>query len=143
MRRTTILLWLMMLAMTVSAQDKGKFSPEQFEADMEAFIVREAALSQQEAATLFPMLREMHEKQRKLMGKMHRCRKEKPADDKAAAEAIKRCDELGIKMKQLEMKYHEMMLKELPASKVFAAIGAESRFHRKMMKGWQKRDRHN
>ena len=141
MIRDLFLLLLFLLSLSVSAQEQRKFSPEQFEADMEAYIVREAELTPQESASFFPLLRQMHEKQRKLMGQMHQCRKETPANDKAAADAVRRCDELSIKMKQIEQKYHEKMLKELSATKVRNAINAENRFHRKMMKGWQKKDR--
>lgn len=138
MKKATLLLVAFLLTLTAHAQEPQKFSPEKFEADMEAFITREAALTQQEAAKFFPLFREMHEQQRALYSRMRKAAKEKPADEKAALEAIRQCDKLNIEVKQLERKYHEKMLKELPAQKVYEAINAENRFHRQMMKGWQK-----
>lgn len=138
MKRKMLILMAWLLTLTVSAQEQPKFSPEKFEADMEAYIVREAELTPQEASRYFPLLREMHEKQRVLYKRMRQTGKETPADESAAAKAIRQCDKLNIEVKQIEQKYHEKMLKELPARKVYSAVNAENRFHRKMMKGWQK-----
>lgn len=126
------------MALTVSAQEQKKFSPEKFEADLEAFITKDAGLTQQEAAKFFPLFKEMREKQRTLYRRMRKAGKESPTDDKSAAETIQQCDKLSIEAKQLEQKYHNQMMKEIPASKVYQAINAENRFHRKMMKGWQR-----
>ena len=126
------------MALTVSAQEQKKFSPEKFEADLEAFITKDAGLTQQEAAKFFPLFKEMREKQRTLYRRMRKAGKESPTDDKSAVETIQQCDKLSIEVKQLEQKYHNQMMKEIPASKVYKAINAENRFHRKMMKGWQR-----
>ena len=131
-----ILSILLLFPLCLSAQERQKFSPEKFEADMQEFITREAALDQKEAAKFFPLLNEMHQKQRALFGQIRKASKDKPADNKAAAQAIKQCDKLNIELKQIEQQYHEKMLKELPAQIVDSAINAEGRFHRKMMSGW-------
>ena len=138
MRRYVVVLLSLLMALIVSAQEQKKFSPEKFEADLEEFITKEAGFTQQEAAKFFPLFKEMREKQRALYARMRQAGKEKPSDDKAAAETIQQCDKLSIEAKQLEQKYHNKMIKEIPASKVYLAINAENRFHRKMMKGWQK-----
>ena len=121
------------------AQEHKKFSPEKFEADMEAYITREASLTPQEAAAFFPLFREMHQKQRAVYDRVRQTGKQKPADDKAATEIVKQCDKLSLEAKQIEQQYHNKMLKALAPSKVYEAIRAESRFHRQMMKGWQKK----
>ncbi len=138
MKKFYLLIAVMTLALTASAQENRKFSPEQFEADLEAFITKEAALTQQESAKFFPLLREMHEKQRVLFGRIHQAGKITPADEAAAAASIKECDQLNVELKEIERKYHQKMMKEVPAVKVFHAIKAENRFHRRMMKGWMK-----
>ena len=134
-------LFLLMGMTGVQAQEQKKFSPEKFEADMEAFITTEAALTTQEAAHFFPLFREMHQKQRAVYDRMRQAGKEKPANDKSASEVIKECDKLAIEAKQIEQQYHNKMLKELSPVKVYQAIKAENRFHRQMMKGWQKQQR--
>lgn len=146
MKKCVVILWCLLVSLVMSAQDK-KFSPEKFEAELEQYITREANLDQQEAAKFFPLFKEMHQKQRPIYARMRKASKEKPADEKTAAETVRLCDKLNIELKQIEQQYHDRMLKELPAQKVYHAINAENSFHRKMMKGWQKskdkqKDRH-
>ena len=119
----------------VSAQDQKKFSPEKFQADLEEFITKEAHFDQQEAAKFFPLLRELQAKQRAIYGRMRQT--PKPGDDAKCAEAIREWDKANIELKQLDQQYHKKMMQVVPASKLFDAIMAESRFHRKMMKGWR------
>ena len=78
MKKSFLILACLMLAMTGMAQEQ-KFSPEKFEADMEAFITKEAKFNENEAAKFFPLFKEMHQKQRGLYTKMRNYGKEKPA----------------------------------------------------------------
>ena len=126
-----------MLFMFCMAQEK-KFSPEKFDAEMTAYITKQARLTDEEAAKLFPLLREMHKQQRCLYQKKRSYGKEKPATEEGCANAIHNRDKLDIELKQLEQTYHKKMMCVLPASKVYDVIKAESQFHRQMMKGWQK-----
>jgi hypothetical protein len=137
MRKFVLLSFFLMLTMVCSAQER-KFSPEKFEADLAAFITKEAKFTEDEAAKYFPLLREMHQKQRGLYKKARNFGKEKPATEEACANAIRERDKLEIEQRQIEQSYHKKMLQVLPASKLYDAIKAERRFHRQMMKGWQK-----
>lgn len=137
MRKFVLLSFFLMLTMVCSAQER-KFSPEKFEADLAAFITKEAKFTEEEAAKYFPLLREMHQKQRGLYKKARNFGKEKPATEEACANAIRERDKLEIEQRQIEQSYHKKMLQVLPASKLYDAIKAERRFHRQMMKGWQK-----
>ena len=125
----------MLMTLMVSAQDQKKFSPEKFQADLEEFITKEAHFDQQEAAKFFPLMRELQAKQRAIYGRMRQT--PKPGDDAKCAEAIREWDKANIELKQLDLQYHKKMMQVVPASKLFDAIMAESRFHRKMMKGWR------
>lgn len=138
MKRILTLSILFLLALTLQAQD-AKFSPEKFEADMEAYITSEAALTPQEATKFFPLFREMHQKQRDIYKRMHAKGKQRPDDEAACAEAIKQCDKWNIELKKIEQEYHQRFLRQLPAVKVYKIIQAENRFHRQMMKGWQRK----
>ncbi len=135
MKRYTVILFSMLLTLMVSAQDQKKFSPEKFQADLEEFITKEAHFDQQEAAKFFPLLRKLQAKQRAIYGRMRQT--PKPGDDAKCAEAIREWDKANIELKQLDQQYHKKMMQVVPASKLFDAIMAESRFHRKMMKGWR------
>ena len=127
----------LLMAVTVSAQGHQKFSPEKFDADLEKFVTEQAKLSQQEADKFFPLFREMHQKQRAVYRKIRQATKQKPADDKACEATLKECDKLNIELREIEQHYHQKMMKAIPAQKVYDAIMAESRFHRRMMRGWQ------
>ncbi len=137
MKRTMTILMLVLCTLVASAQDKKKFSPAKFESDLAAYITREASLTQEEASKILPLLKEMHDKQRSLMEKQRQSAKQKPADDKQAAQAIEQADRLAIELKQIEQQYHKKMVKAVSAQKVYAAIKAESKFHRRMMKDFQ------
>ena len=137
MMRNFILL-LAMLALTLDSQaQEQKFSPEKFDADMAAFVTREANFTPQEAEKFFPLFKEMHQQMRTVYGRIRTVTKQKPADDEACAAAIKECDKLNLELKKIEQTYHQKMLKVVSATKVYEAIKAEARFHRQMMKGWQ------
>ena len=49
MKKYTVILFCLLMTLTFSAQDQ-KFSPEKFQADMEAFFTKEAHFVQQEAS---------------------------------------------------------------------------------------------
>lgn len=136
MKRYAVFFLLLMAALTIQAQEQPKFSPEKFEADLEAFITREAKLTEKEAAKFFPLNREMHQKQRAIYGRIGKLYTGIGNDDKACASAIRESDRLNVELRQVEQQYHEKMMRVIPASKLSAAIAAENRFHRQMMRGW-------
>ena len=137
MKRFVCFAVLMMLFTVCDAQEK-KFSPEKFEAELAEYVKKEAKLSDEEAAKYLPLLREMHKKQRCLYNKKRDLGKEKPANQKRFAAAIRDRDKLEIELKQFKQCYHNKIIQVIPASKVYDCINAENRFHRKKMKGWQR-----
>lgn len=117
------------------AQDsKQKFSPEQFQADMEQFIVKEAGLTPQESAKFFPVYREMGNRQRAVFDRMRKMGRNKPADEAGCLNAIKQRDKMDLELKKIQQTYHNKFLSIISASKLFDVIRAEERFHRKMLK---------
>lgn len=141
MKKFITLSLLLMMTIMVNAQDHKRFSPEKFEADLRCFITKEASLTPQEADKLFPVFREMREKQREIYEKMRKLGMNKASDDEACKQFIIEYDKLNLELGQLDVTYHKKMIKMIPASKVYAVMQAEKRFHRQMMKGWQ-RGRH-
>lgn len=122
------------------AQDKdNKFSPEKFQADLEQFITKEAALTPEEAARLFPVYREMGQKTRRLYQQQQQIGKSKPEGDANCREAIEQCDRLDIEMKQLQQQYHRRFMELLSPEKVYRVLRAETRFHRKALRGMGER----
>ncbi len=132
MKKLILTLMLAMAFTATFAWPEPKFDPNRYNAELQQFITREAALSPQEAAKFFPMYREMQQKQRALFQQMHRYKRIKPTDEKSCREMIKKCDDLDVQIKELQQLYHNKFLKFLPAGKVYDILKAEDKFHRQM-----------
>ena len=135
--RTTVLMILMLCTFGVANGQHRKrppFNPAKFEADLEQFITVNACLSPSQAASFFPVYRQMMKKQRALFDEMRRLRMINPKDNEACEETIRKQDELDIQIKQLQQEYHGRFLMMLPANKVLSIIKAEEKFHRQIFK---------
>ena len=135
--RTTVLMILMLCTFGVANGQHRKrppFNPAKFEADLEQFITVNACLSPSQAASFFPVYRQMMKKQRALFDEMRRLRMINPKDNEACEEAIRKQDELDIQIKQLQQEYHGRFLMMIPANKVLSIIKAEEKFHRQIFK---------
>lgn len=111
-----------------------QFSPEKFDAELREFITNEAKLTEQEADKFFPVYKEMQAKQREIFGRQGALVMNKPEGEKACLDAIRQSDENDLEMKRIQKAYHEKFLKMLPASKVYAILRAEVKFHRRMLR---------
>ena len=135
--RTTVLMILMLCTFGVANGQHRKrppFNPAKFEADLEQFITVNACLSPSQAASFFPVYRQMMKKQRALFDERRRLRMINPKDNEACEEAIRKQDELDIQIKQLQQEYHGRFLMMLPANKVLSIIKAEEKFHRQIFR---------
>jgi len=130
-QKISVLLLLLLCALQVGAQEKErKFNPEQFQRDLEQYIVSEAALTPQESNIFFPLYREMMRKQRVFFEQLKFYWHMDASNDKACRDAIQKRDNLEVEMKQLQRDYHQRFMDLLPAGKVFRIIKAEEKFHR-------------
>lgn len=136
MKKIVLSLIILLIAVAVDAQEnnKQKFSPEKFRAEMEQFITKDACLTKTEAAKFFALYKEMNKKQRVVFDKIRQIAKNKPADEAGCREAIKTRDKLDLELKQIQQTYHEKFLTVISASKLFDVIKAEEKFHRRMLK---------
>ena len=132
----TVVCLCLLLTTHVKAQDKGKFSPEKFQAELEQFITKEACLTPQEAASFFPVYREMQKKQRAIFERQRQLGKVKPLDERECEKAIRQRDENELEQKRILQVYHDKMLSVVSASKLFDVIQAEDRFHRMKFRSW-------
>lgn len=123
-----------MFSATVFAQTKNKFNAEEFDAELEQFVVAQAALTPTEAATFLPIYKEMRQKQRSFFNDGKRLRCTNPNDEKACAEAIRKRDKNDLELKKIQQTYHERFMSVLPATKVFRVLKAEDKFHRQFFK---------
>ena len=138
MRKCILTLVLLMTVLVAGAQERKKFSPQKFNEAMEEYIQKHAELTQQEADKVFPLLREMHKKQRAIYNRVHEMAKNKPGDEAGCVAIINEYDKVNIELKQIEKCYHKKMMQVVSASKLYEILKAEYRFHRHWMKGAQK-----
>lgn len=131
----TIVLLLCLLLTPVGAQER-KFSPEKFQAELEQYITKEACLTPQEAASFFPIYREMQKKQRTIFERQRQQGKVKPLDERECEKAIRQRDENELEQKRIQQTYHNKMLSVVSASKLFDVMQAEDRFHRMKFRSW-------
>lgn len=116
------------------------FDPEQFEKNLEQFIATDACLTPTEAASFFPIYREMRNKLRGYFNQQQRDRFVDVCDDKACERIIRENDQRDVAMKKLQQEYHNRFLKIMPASKVFRIIRAEEKYHRQVFKRAMRHD---
>ena len=133
-----ITLMLLTLCLTATAQEQQRFSPEQFDAELQQFIQQEAHLTPQESSKFFPVYKEMQRKQRQLYERQRKLGRNKPQDEAGCKKAIQERDNIDVELKRIQQAYHNKFLDILPASKVYDVIKAEDHFHRRMLKRWSK-----
>lgn len=119
-----------------SQENKQKFSPAKFQAELEAFITKEACLTTNEANAFFPQFREMGKKQRVVYQRMRKLGFEKPKTEEECKNVIIQRDKMDLELKKIQQQYHNKFFEILPACKVFDVIKAEERFHRRVLKKW-------
>ena len=136
----TLLVWFVSPAF---ADDSEKFSPEKFQAEMEQFITQEAKLTNDEASKFFPLLREMHAKQRVGYEKIKKECSTRPSDEAECKKIVQKRDVYELELKTIQQAYHNKFFKVLQPSKVYDAIRAEDRFHRRAFRNWGNHRRQN
>lgn len=125
--------------MLCSFAQQQKFDPQKFMRDQEAFIAKEAHLTQQEANAFFPIFRELQDKKRNLYRSIRPKGKPGLQDEAAAEQMITNMDKTELQIKKLESDYHAKFCKVIPATKVIKCIWAEDRFKRMTMNDLAKR----
>ena len=98
--------------------------------------MEEVGFTQAEAQAFFPIYFEMKGKQRRLQHSIYQLKKNAPcanAEEKDYAINIQKIKDLGVEMAQLEVNYYKKMCGAVSPRKVYAAMQAEDRFHRKML----------
>ena len=129
MKRLIITLTLLTMTLGLVAQqggqqnrDRHQFSPERYKQRLEEFVTKDAGITADEAARLFPMLYEMQEKQRKnteAAGAAMRSVKE-GASEADYEKAVNRATALDLENKKLEQEYYKKFHTVLSWKKVHA-----------------------
>lgn len=133
-----------MMVMTMQAETDQKFNPKRFQADLEAYIVKEAHLTTKQAEKFLPLYREMMNSQRALFDEMRQYRKQLDFnDEEACSRAIQRMDNIDVQIRKIQQQYHLKFLAILPARTVMKIIKAEDHFHRQAFRRAAKRGDHH
>lgn len=119
-------------------QQNRRFNPEEFKARAIAYLSEKAGLTSEEANAFFPVFEEFKNKQRGIYRQIHQLKKECPASDEAAQNAIIRIAELERESATLAISYYRRLCKIIPAQKVYKVILAEDAFHRDMLQKFGK-----
>lgn len=139
MKRLLSIAILTILTMTLMAQNNGKkFDPASFIREQEAFITKEAQLTQQEANAFFPVFREMQNKMRTIFKQQRELMHKQPQNDAEAQKFICDADNLDMQLKKIQQIYHCKFCKVISAKKVMKCIQAEERFKHNMMSRFAK-----
>lgn len=134
MKHILLIIIMIITSINVNAeQEERKFNPQQFRRDQEAFIIKDAKLSPQEANAFFPLFRELQDKQRALFGQQMKLARQRPANDRDASRLIEEMDEIELKIAKLKSQYHTKFCRAIPAMKVQRCIKAEERFKHRVM----------
>ena len=133
-KKLIYLLISLMFTLNIGAQNQQKFSPEKFDAELHEFITSKAKLTPQEATKFFPIYKEMQGKQRAIYEKQRILGMQRPHDESSCLKAIRERDAIDLELKRIQQCYHEKFLEIMPASKLYEVLQAEDRFHRRMLR---------
>ena len=135
-RRLVILLTIFAMCLTSTvAQNKG---PEILRKEFQKFVIEQAKLTEKEAAEFFPIYNECQLKKQALNSRIWKLRKDaigKQLTEKEYQYILEEIAKLKIQIAELDKTYSELYHKVLSYKKIFDVQGAESRFHRELLKG--------
>lgn len=135
-RRLVILLTIFAMCLTSTvAQNKG---PEILRKEFQKFVIEQAKLTEKEAAKFFPIYNECQIKKQALNSRIWKLRKDaigKQLTEKEYQYILEEIAKLKIQIAELDKTYLELYHKVLSYKKIFDVQGAESRFHRELLKG--------
>lgn len=147
-QKLLILITVLFVSFTLAAQERGRkpnFSKEEFKEKLESFLIKQAELTESEAAKFFPIYSECQEQKRKYNDQIWDLRKKAFKQELSEDEyknILERIAELRIQIEELDKahiaKYHSV----LSYKKIFSIQSAETRFHRELLKNINQ-PRHN
>lgn len=136
-QRITLLFAVLIVCLAVVAHPKRK-SSEEFKKEYQAFIIKHAQLTEEEAAAFFPIYDECEKKKRELNNQIWKLRREafgKELAEKDYQRILENIAQLSIQIEELDQTYLPLYHKVLSYKKIFDVQGAETLFHREMLKG--------
>lgn len=135
------LISIVLFCSVLAASAQQRFNPQAFDCDLINYVVRHANLTPEETKRFVPLYKEMKAKKRDIHDELRQLKHQQTASERVARSLISRCDNLEVRMKQVDKDYHQRMLKVLSAVKLKAVIDAERQYHRLVFRKAAKRGR--
>lgn len=148
MRKILTLLAAMLVCLGATAQDnraaRPRFTPEEFEQKLHAFVSPKADFSPKEEEAFFRLHKEMRQQQQKVQKRIQRLKRPdtENAGDKEMARRVVKIAELEEECADIKKDYYEKMARVIPGSKLHKAILAEDAFHRQMLRHFAPKREH-
>lgn len=146
MKRLIIILLVLVGGMSYTFANEGcnqHLSPDEFRAKQEAFITERADLTPSEAKKFFPIYFELQAKKKEISDKIWaelRKGKDDKLTDAQYEEIILKVYDLRLKSDNLDKAYYAKYKKVLSPKKIYQVQRAETRFHREILKGVQRKN---
>lgn len=148
MKKLTIIITSLFLCLCMTAQpqnnqrqngeNRREFSPELYKKNMREFVTAHAKLTEAEAANVFPIINELHEKQHELMkqqrGLMRKGMHDANLSENEYEKIVTKSAEIDVEVKKLEQTYFKKLHSVLPWKKVYAVRMALNRFQMEALK---------
>lgn len=135
---------LFVVAQQQQGKERGRLNKEEFKEKFQTYLIQQANLTKEEAKVFFPVYDECQKKKHELNGRVWKLRKEAHKKQLAEEEYKKILDEIAdlrIQIDQIDKEYLPLYRKILSYKKIFDVQGAESRFHRELLKEANHRNR--
>lgn len=143
MKKYLLFIIILGASLSIHAQQKrDKCSEEEFRAKKEAYICKQAGLTEKEAKDFFPLYYELQKQKREINGVAWKNAK-KGKDPQATEEDYESILEGFIsaeaKNNELEKEYLKKYQQVLSNKKIYMVLRAEIKFHRNMLKIMQEK----
>lgn len=132
MRRIFIYIMFAMVSLAAKAQDVSVLDVESCRNELRELVVAKAGFTQEEADVFFSLYYEMRDKERAVFSDGSKIYKGKQMTEEECRAAIVYYDDSQVKLKQLQMVYHNQMLEVLPAKKVLLALRRCEKYNREL-----------
>ncbi|MGM9713908.1 MAG: hypothetical protein ACI3Y5_07315 [Prevotella sp.] len=142
MRNFITIITFLLVSVSLTCHANPKFDPEAYRQEQRRYIIEKTKISASEAAKFFAIYDEMRNAERTLFDKIRSKRHSKPTTEEECRKAIIEKDNIELQLKKLQTKYHQQMLKVLPAKIVLPCLLHAEQFDRAKLRKMSQGD-HN
>lgn len=123
---------------------RPNFQPQQYIADLEAYITKQADLTSKEAEIFFPLFHQLKKEQREALGRIKQCCERIEKEDLSESQCkqlLQEIERYQSQHEQLQINAFKEWRKVLSSKKIIKVINADQNFGRRMFKKMTKSDK--